>query len=83
MTTFMSIYEMQREHANLKGVGITDDCIKVGEFGEFIDLCYYYQKHYRPLLVQLAEEKPDTAARFIVQDFDTLFLGYLKELDED
>ena len=43
----------------------------------------YYKWHYKPILEQLAKDKPDTAARFIVEDLDAIFLGYLNELEND
>ena len=49
----------------------------------FADFCTYYKLHYRPLLEQLAKDKPDTAARFIVEDMDAVFLDYLTEFEND
>ena len=82
-TQFYSIYEMHKELCLRTGRGLLECAPKVGEHGEFVNFCEYYKQHYRPLLEQLAQEKPDTAARFIVQDMDELFLGYLKEWEED
>lgn len=79
----MSIYEMHKRMCYQNGRGVLELAPKVGNFDTFADFCDYYKRHYRPLLEQLAKDKPDTAARFIVDDFDTLCLVYLNEYENE
>jgi len=81
----LTIYEMQKRLCYREGRGLLELNLKGGN-GEgltFADLCGYYARHYRPLLEQLAKDKPDTAARFIVEDLDAVFMQYLREWEND
>lgn len=82
--TFMSIYEFHKALCYTQGKGVLELCIESPNEGvSFADFCDYYERHYRPLLEQLAKEKPDTAARSIVQDMDAIFLKYKQEFEND
>ncbi len=82
-TTTKTIYEMHRDLCYANGKGLLELDLKGGNHETFAGLCDYYKRHYKPLLEQLAKDKPDTAARFIVDDMDAIFLGYLNEYEQD
>lgn len=79
----LSIYEAHRALCYKEGRGVLELKLKGPGDTDFASFCDYYQRHYKPLLEQLAKDKPDTAARFIVEDLDAIFLGYLREWEND
>lgn len=79
----ISIYEAHKRLCEGEGRGLLELNLKGPEGHSFAAFCDYYKWYYKPILEQLAKDKPDTAARFIVEDLDAIFLGYLNDWEND